>query len=176
LAIGTAGIYYVTERVAHGKTFHLSDFFQGMRLWWWRALLWIAANLLFLWLIWLNLWFYSNRLQGLVGILVGGFWLAAAFFGLAMQLYFWPMLLQLEQPRMTLAWRNAALLILINPFYAFLCNLFTALVIIVGVITGALFVLIGMSFIGLLGNNAVLTLLFKLGRIGNPRPTPPTQP
>lgn len=172
-SISAAGIYHVTRRVAHGKTFHYADFVEGMRLLWWRAVLWLLANVLVVWLVWVNLWFYSGRLEGVWALLVSGFWLAAVAFWLAMQLYFWPMLLQLDTPRMLLAWKNSALLIAINPFYAFFVVSFTLLVAAISVAVVFVLVVAGMAIIALLGHNAVLTLLTKLGKIEDPRPKLP---
>jgi hypothetical protein len=171
--ISTAGIYYVTHRVARGKTFHFADFIEGVRIYWWRAILWLLANLLVIWLIWVNLWFYSGRLGGVWGFVVGGFWLALLAFWLVMQLYFWPMLIQIEEPRMLLAWRNSALLILVNPFYAFFFVSFTLLIAVLSAIVAIILIFAGMTIIALLGNNAVLILLHKLGKIEDPRPPTP---
>ena len=172
--MSTAGIYYVTHRVARGKTFHFADFIDGVRLYWWRAILWLLANILVIWLIFVNLWFYSSRVQGVWGLVIGGFWLALMFFWIVMQLYFWPMLIQLEEPRMLMAWRNSALLILVNPFYAFFFVSFTALIAVLSGVVAIILIFAGMTIIALLGNNAVLILLHKLGKIDEPRPpTPP---
>ena len=59
-----AGMYYVTNRVAHGKTFHFSDFIEGIKKLWWRSLLWFLANIAFVGLIFLNLNFYPTQFQG----------------------------------------------------------------------------------------------------------------
>jgi hypothetical protein len=175
LPVSTAGIYYVTNRVAHGKTFHFSDFVEGVRIYWWRAILWLVVNLGVVYLIWVNLWFYSSRLEGPWGFVVGGVWLALLAFWLVMQLYFWPMLLQLDEPRMFMAWKNSALLILINPFYAFFFVSFTLLVAVISAALVVILIFAGMTIIALLGNNAVLILLHRLGKIEDPRPEPPSR-
>ena len=51
LPVTTAGMYYVTNRVAHGKTFHFSDFIDGIKLYWWRSLLWFLANVVIILLV-----------------------------------------------------------------------------------------------------------------------------
>ncbi|MBC7315067.1 MAG: hypothetical protein H5T70_01430, partial [Chloroflexi bacterium] len=53
--VGTAGIYYVTNRVAHAKTFHFSDFLEGVQRYWWRSLLWFLATLFVIFLISVNI-------------------------------------------------------------------------------------------------------------------------
>ena len=96
-------------------------------------------------MLWLNLQFYPQIIEGNWVILIGGFWLSAVVFWCAMQLYFWPLLVEQENPRMLLAWRNAAYLILANPFYAFFVASFTLVLLAISVATTLPFVFIGMA-------------------------------
>ncbi len=170
--ITTAGIYVVTNRVARGKTFHFSDFLDGIRRLWWRSLLWLLANVVIIYLIYTNIVFYPRVFEGSWTVLLGGFWLAVLFFWLSMQVYFWPVLLEQGEYKILTAWRNAALLILANPFYAFFIVSFNLVFAALCLVLTLPFVFAGMTMLGLLGNNAVLTLLYKLGKIDNPRPEP----
>jgi len=167
-----SGIYHVTSRVARGTTFHFSDFIDGIKLYWWRSLLWLLVNGVAFFLISTNLRFYPTILQGTWAIIVGGFWMAVLFFWTIMQFYFWPVLVQQEQPKMLLAWRNAAYLILASPFYAFLMVLFSAVLIAasVGLVLPLIFV--GMAIVALLGSTASLELLVEFKIIEDPRPKP----
>ncbi len=160
-----AGMYVVTNRVAHGKTFHFSDFVAGIRVYWWRSLLWFLGNVVFLVLVYANLVFYPSHFEGAWVVLVGGFWLA-------MQIYFWPLLIEQENPRMLLAWRNSAYMVLANPFYAFFIVSFSIVLFGLSVVLTLPLVFVGMALLGLLGNNAVLTLLVKFGVIKEARPKP----
>ncbi len=171
--VTTAGIYYVTNRVAHAKTFHFYDFVEGIKIYWWRAIVWLLVNVLVVFLVWTNLAFYPRAFEGGWVVFVQGLWLAVLAFWLVMQLYFWPMLIQLEEPRMLLAWRNSALLILVNPFYAFFVVSFTLVLTIISVVLSVVFMFAGMTIIALIGNNALLILLHRLGKIEDPRPKPP---
>ncbi len=168
--VGTAGIYYVTNRVAHAKTFHFSDFLEGVQQYWWRSLLWFLANLLVIFLISVNIWFYPRAFEGEWTIFVAIFWLFLLLFWVAMQIYFWPILIEMEAPRLFLAWRNALYLILANPFYAFFIASFTLVLLAASVLTTLPFIFAGMTLQGLLGNNAVLILLSHFGLIQPPRP------
>jgi hypothetical protein len=167
-----SGIYHVTSRVARGTTFHFSDFIDGIKLYWWRSLLWLLANVVAFFLISTNLRFYPTILQGTWVIIIGGFWMSVLFFWTIMQFYFWPILVQQEQPKILLAWRNAAYLILASPFYAFLMVFFAAVLIVasVGLVLPLIFV--GMAIIALLGSTASLELLVKFKIIEDPRPKP----
>ena len=172
LPIATAGMYWVTGRVAHGKTFHFHDFIDGIKLLWWRALLWMLINIIFVGLCVLNLWFYPTNFAGTWVILVGGLWLAVLAFWLGMQIYFWPLMVAQEEYKLLRAWRNAAYLILANPFYAFFTASFTVVLLALSVATTLPFIFIGMALPAILGNNAALTLLHKFGIIEDPRPKP----
>jgi hypothetical protein len=169
-AISTGGLYHVADRVAHGKTAHFEDWREGVSLHWRRALLWLLVNVAVVLLVVWNIAFYGENLQGNWVWLLQGVWLALALFWAMMQVYFWPMLLQLEQPRLYTAWRFAAMLIVANPFYAFFIGTSTLLVAIVSIATGVVLGLFGGTAMALLGSNAVLTLLHKLGKIADPRP------
>lgn len=171
-AVTTAGVYYATNRVAHGKTFHFSDFIEGIKLYWWRSLIWLVATAVVAYLAYLNLVFYPSTFEGNWVIFVSGFWIAVIAFWLVMQLYFWPLLIEQENPKMLLAWRNCAYLIFANPFYAFFMVSFTIVILTLSIAIVILFIFVGMGIVGILGNNAVLTLLAKFGIIEDPRPKP----
>ena len=170
-AVTTAGVYFVANRVARGRTFHFRDFIEGIQLFWWRALLWLLANALFAFLIYLNLWFWPSNFQGTWVVFVGGFYLAAAVFWLMMQIYFWPILVEQETPKMLLAWRNSAYLIFVNPFFAFFIASFALVLLVLSVALTLPFIFVGIALLALLGNNAVIALYLKFGVIKeNPRP------
>ena len=168
----TAGVYYVANDVAHAKTFHFSDFVHGIKLYWWRSILWLLANVVFVILIWANLQFYPAIVQGSWGIIIWGVWVAVFVLWVMVQIYFWPILIQQEKPRLLLAWRNGLYLVLANPIYSFFMLSFTALLLALSVGLTLPFVFIGMTLQGLLGSNAVLILLAKFGLIDEPRPEP----
>jgi hypothetical protein len=169
-AVSTGGLYHVADRVAHGRAAHFEDWREGVRLHWRQALLWLLVNVAVVAAAVWNIAFYGETMQGNWVWLLQGVWLALALFWAMMQVYFWPMLLQLEEPRLYTAWRYSAMLIVANPFYAFFIGTSTLLVAMVSVATGVVLGLFGGTAMALLGSNAVLTLLFKLGEIEDSRP------
>jgi len=173
-AVSTSGIYYVAARVAHAKTFHFYDFIQGIKLYWWRAILWLLVNAGVIFMIILNLRFYPSAFQGGWVIFVSGLWLALLVFWLAMQVYYWPLIMQQEEPKLLMGWRNAAYLILANPFYSFFIISFAIVLLAISVALTLPFVFVGMGMQAVLASNAVLTLLFSFGIIEDPRPQPGT--
>ena len=90
-----------------------------------------------------------------------------------MQIYFWPLLIEQEQPKMLLAWRNCAYLILANPFYGFFVVSFSIVLFGLSAALTLPLIFVGMALLGLFGNNAVLTLLEKFGIIKEARPKIP---
>lgn len=169
-AVSTSGMYYAVDRVAHGKTAHFDDWREGVGLHWKRALLWLVVNVAVAAAVVWNILFYGENFSGNWVVLMQGVWLALALFWLLMQIYFWPMLIQLEEPRLWTAWRYAAMLIIANPFYAFFVSTFTLLVLIISLLTGVVLAIAGGTVVSLLGSNGLLILLFKLGKIQDPRP------
>jgi hypothetical protein len=77
-----------------------------------------------------------------------------------------------EESKMLVAWRNAAYLILANPFYAFFIFCFTLFLLVLSVALTLPFIFVGMAILAILGNNAVLTLLSEFDIIESPRPEP----
>ena len=178
-SISAPGIYTVGMLVARGKTFHFSDMLQGIKLHWWRGLLWAGANGLVFLIIRADIMFFITDnpalpawLNGPGGIVITLIFLYVMVFWLAMQVYFWPMLLQQQEPKLVMAWRNCALLLLAQPIFAILVILFgiVLLAVSVGLIIPLVFVGAGVQAI--LGSAAVLNLLVKFGKIEEIRPKP----
>jgi hypothetical protein len=172
LPVTTAGVYYATNRVAHGKTVHFSDFLEGVKKFWWRSLLWFLANIVLVSVIYFDLSTWPRILPGIWAALLGGLSLAMLVFWLGMQMYFWPLLVEQGGTRMLLAWRNSAYLLLANPFYAFFIAAFGMAFLALSVPVVILLIFVGMAMIGVLNNNAVLVLLEKFGIIKEARPKP----
>jgi len=167
----TAAVFVVTHRVAHATTFHLSDFFAAYKRYWWRSWLWLLVNFAIAFIIYIDFRFYPDLLQNVWGAAFAMFFTIVFIFWLVMQIYFWPMLLVQEKANILQAWRNSAVLILAYPLYALIIVIFSVLLWYLS--ARAYFIpagLIGMVLQGILANNAVLTLLVKLGKIKPVRP------
>ncbi|MEN6479643.1 MAG: DUF624 domain-containing protein [Anaerolineales bacterium] len=170
--LATVGLFYATSIVARGRTIHLSDFWDGIKLYWWRSLVWFVITLVVIAILALNIYVYPQMFKGFVGYLFGGLSIAAAVFWIVMQLYFWPLLFTQKEPKIWQAWRNAAYLILANPFYALLMLSFALVMLLLAGALTIILIFAGMTLLGLLCNNAVLTLLVHYNIIENPRPEP----
>ncbi len=169
--ISTAGMYYITNRVSHGKAIHFSDFWDGVKKYWWRSWLWFLGTTLGTLLAWISLSFYTNLVgEGLLMIAIGGFWLSLMVVWLGMQIYFWPLMVEQSQPNILQAWRNAFVLTIQQPLYTLLIALFIVALVLLSLLFPISLVLVCMSVIGILGNNATVRLLVKAGIMEEPRP------
>ena len=159
LAPALAGVYYVTNHVAHGRyRTEWKDFFVGFR--WYLAKSWqvLLADLLLLLLIVSNISFYtsmSNQILRLVGIL----WLYLLAFWLCLQVYLFPLLMEQEDKRLLLIFRNAVLLTLKHPLFTIVFLLVIVLLLVISVALAVPVFLLIISLIAFLSNRALLTLI-----------------
>ncbi len=110
----TAGVYYVTNRLAHGLVAHTSQMFDGMRRYampsWGLGVL----NGLALAIAIVDIQFYVN-LPSPLNIIVSAVWVIILAFWLWSQFYAFPMLMEQERPNIWHAIRNGALMALSMP-------------------------------------------------------------
>lgn len=169
--VATAAIYPIAYQVARGKTFHISDYWDGVKAYWWRGILWFLANLLAAGLWWVNLNFYTQLISGPWVILIGAFWTSIFGVWLMTQVHFWPMLMIQDEPNILRAWRNSGLLAIRFPVYTILIGLISVVLIALGSVLVAPLFLFLMALIAILYSNATFTLLVEAGTIeGDYRP------
>ncbi len=111
---GTAGLYYATNRLAHGRTATWRDFVAGMRQYFWQSLLWGALNLLAAVVLISNILYYlpgSSAFQIIARVIVG----VLAFLWLNINVYLFPLLFEHERPSLRPAFRNSLVIVLKRP-------------------------------------------------------------
>ncbi len=119
-AIPAAGaLFYATNQLAHGKPASWSTFFEGFRWSLRRSWAWGLLNLLVVLVVLGYLYIFAQQFEGGLRIWASALVLAALYLWLSMQLYTFPLLLEQEQPRLRLALRNAAVMLLKRPLYTF---------------------------------------------------------
>ncbi|MGC9359580.1 MAG: hypothetical protein ACP5G7_04280 [Anaerolineae bacterium] len=179
--IATAAIYPVAYRVARGKTFHLSDYWDGVKAYWWRAILWFLANILVIILWYVNLDFYAQQIPRIWNlpqipavwplILINGFWTSLFFVWLLTQMHFWPMMMVQEESNIVRAWRNSVILVLRFPVFSIIVGILSVILIVLSTVLVAPLFLFMMGLVAVLYSNATLTLLVEAGIIeGDYRP------
>ena len=158
----TAGLFYATNRLAHGKSADWRTVIEGFRLYFWRSWLWGLLNVAVIVILASNLIFYSAssadwsmaaRVMVIVVILI---WLA-------LQMHTFPLLLEQEKPKLLQALRNSVVILMKRPFY----SIGTALIVAVLIGVSTLFIQPAWIFItaGLttyLANRATVSAIAKL--------------
>jgi uncharacterized membrane protein YesL len=112
-----AGLYYVTNQLAHRRSANWRTFFEGFRTYFWLGWRWGLVNLLVLSVIGANYWFYArivlNRAEWIEGIFLS----LAMLWGI-LQTYTFPLLLEQKDRRMVTAVRNSVVLYLKYPAFS----------------------------------------------------------
>lgn len=115
LPIVSAGICFVANQITRGRAVDLGTFAEGVRRYWFKALGVTAINLVVLALIASNFQFYGSVLEGAWTNFALAVWMILGFFWLVTQIYWFPMLLELQEEKVLLALRNALGLIVVSP-------------------------------------------------------------
>lgn len=160
----TAGLYAVTNCIAHGKGQHLDDFVMAARRYAWLSWRWALVNGALAIALAVNFVFYgaiesSGALVIQIALLsVGSGWLVTQF-------YTWPFLIEQEQKQLRLALRNALFLSLANPLYTLILLVVASLVVVFSLVAILPLGFFTMSFLALLGNRAVVERLTHYGKL-----------
>jgi len=159
LAPALAGVYYVTNHLAHERyTTTWRDFFIGFRQYFakiWQVLL---ADLFLLLIIVANINFYVGMPNQILKLVSIPFLYLLAFW-LGLQIYLFPLLMEQGQKRLVLIFRNAILLTLGHPFFTIAFLLVILLLLLISVALTIPVVLLVISLVAFLSNRALLVLL-----------------
>jgi hypothetical protein len=118
LPIVTGALCFVTNQVSRGKIAGWGMFVVGLRRYWAKSLTVALINLVILVLIGANLQFYGVVLQGTWTNFALSAWLVVALYWLLTQIFWFPMILELENEKVLLALRNALAMVLITPGFS----------------------------------------------------------
>jgi uncharacterized membrane protein YesL len=117
-----------------------------------------------------NLIAYQN-LNDAFGLGLRWFWLLAILIWLMLQFYAWPLLIEMPQPDLRVAFRNAAIMMLRHPGFTLVQGLAALLIMVIStLLIGAWFLIGG----GLLASISVAAVRSRLEAAGLRQP--PTQP
>jgi hypothetical protein len=118
IPIVSGALCFVTNQIAHERAVGWDTFVTGLRLYWRKSLVVAFINLVALILIVANLWFYAFYLEGDWTILAVAAWILLSLYWAITQIYWFPMLLELEDEKVLLALRNALSLVLVSPGFS----------------------------------------------------------
>ncbi|MCA0453719.1 MAG: YesL family protein [Chloroflexi bacterium] len=123
----TGGLFYATNRLAHGKSANWRTFFEGFRIHFWRSWAVGLVNLFLALVFAVNFIFYSWNNEQWV-LFARGVVIVVALVWLALQVYLFPLLMEQEEPRLRLALRNSSVIMLKRPLLTLGATLLIALV------------------------------------------------
>ena len=154
----TAGVYYYTYELSRDRSASFSVFWEGTKKYLVKS--WLVAWLGVLVAVALaaNIWFYGGFEGGWV-IWVQAFFLSLLVYWIATQMYLFPMLLSLEEEKLLLATRNAALLVVTNPLFTLLLALLLVATIVLSVVVVLPAVFLTTGLVTLIVNRAVVQFL-----------------
>lgn len=155
----TAGALYYANRIAHEKSAGFSDFWEGTKKYAVKSWIFGTLDIAALGLLILNFWFYGQVFDGAWVIWVQSVFVALTVYWLALQIYIWPMLLELKEEKLRVAVRNAAILAFSNPLMTLIIGLALILIIALSlaVTLPAIFVMI--CTVGFIANRTVVELV-----------------
>lgn len=157
----TLSLYAVANELVHGQSIGIGDFVAGIRRYFVQGWLWALPSLILAFLAWNGLRFYGQL--GEVGSLLQIGILAIVMGWIIVQFYALPYLMEQQEKRLLLAWRNGLFTALASPIYTIILAAFTILVVGVSVLLVALVFLGGVCIIVLLGTRAVSERLDTFG-------------
>lgn len=161
------GIYYATNRIAHGESVNLGTFFEGFKEYFWTSWKWGLVNLLVYSILASNIWFYG-QLEGWGFLALQSLSFSLILIYTCLQIYTFPFLLEQDEPSIKIALRNS--------FAAFVrymgrsFGLLFALVLLAGVsvLLPPLWIVITVSFMVFLANWQTLYVIQELEKVREP--------
>ena len=117
LPIVSGALCFVTNQVSRGKAAGWGIFALGIRRYWTKSLVVAVINLVVLVLLLTNLQFYG-LMEGAWTNFVVSIWLVLGLYWLLVQVFWFPMILELENEKTFLAFRNALAMVLVTPGFS----------------------------------------------------------
>ena len=118
LPIISGALCFVTNQIARGKAVGWGTFAAGLRRYWAKSLGVAVINLAVIVLIISNIQFYGFILQGMWTNFALSIWLVIGLYWLITQIYWFPMILELESEKVLEALRNALALVIVSPAFS----------------------------------------------------------
>ena len=153
-----AALSHLSHAAQTGTTATYSDFWEGFKLYLWRGIVLGIVNIAILGILYVNFSSYGSQTSLLFRAL-RVVWITILVLWLGIQLYVWPILEEMEQPTLRGALRNAAVMVLLNPFFTLILLAVIGVVGLISTIVVAPWLLLTASLIACIGNAAVLNRL-----------------
>ena len=156
----TAGMWYLTNQVAHHKTVEFRMMWDGAKMYATKSWLHALLNIVVAALVYVNIWFYG-AIDAQWAVIVRGLFIGLAVLWVLIQIYVMPMLMEQQEPKFFLALRNAAFMTFASPIVTLLVGVLMALIAALSIGLALPFAVAMMAVLGLISNGAVLALLVQ---------------
>lgn len=154
LPVYTGAFCFVANQITRDRAVGWGTFGTGLRRYWKKSLLVALGNLVVLVLIAANIQFYGIILQGTwtnfalsIWVLLGGYWLLT-------QIFWFPMILELEREQVLIALRNALLMGIATPGFSLVLSIIVVVIIVLSALLVVPVVLVTTSLLLLIANHA----------------------
>ncbi len=159
-----AGLWNVANRVAQGKAIGWSDYFEGFRLYFWKAWGLALLNILMLLIVITNLQFYAPgntplEIHPTLSLWMRALWTAVMLLWLTLQMYPLALLLEQEDQRLRVTLRNTAVIFIANPGFTLVLAALLLIVAIISTLLTPLWFLLTPALFAVVCNKAVQHLL-----------------
>jgi hypothetical protein len=129
LPVVSGALCFVANQIARHQFVGWDTVADGLRRYWAKSLIVALVNVVVLVLIAANILFYAYVLQGTWTNFAVIAWIALTAYWLAVQIYWFPMILELESEKVLVALRNALGLVLISPGFSLLLTVILVVVV-----------------------------------------------
>jgi len=159
-----AGVHNLTNPIPHEKRIEFSYFWEGFKRYYlksWQILtLWVVGTVTLA----INIWFYrmwwQRGTQVAIVPVILFLWITVLWLGI--QPYLFPLLLEQEDKRVLLIFKNALLLALVNPGFTVLLMVLLGATLLLSLIFPPLLLLVTFSLVALVDNRAIVQLVVRL--------------
>jgi hypothetical protein len=126
----TGGLYYAANELVHGRDGGLGVYWEGLKRYVWPSYRWGILNLIVVFLLSINIWFYGDVPWAIAPYLRVAF-IVSAIFWTVLQMYTFPFMIEQEEPVLKTALRNSLIAVARYPLRSF----------------GSLFLILGIAFV-----------------------------
>jgi uncharacterized membrane protein YesL len=159
-----AGLWYVSNIVAQGRSIAWSDYFEAFKRYFGRSWALAGINIAVIVTLVLNILFYRPGVPPLnlgetASLMIRAFWTSLLVIWVFLQMYPLALLLEQDDQRVRLALRNSLILLAAHPGFSLVLGIILLVVLAVSTVIPALLALISMAVVGVTCNMAVRHLL-----------------
>jgi hypothetical protein len=159
LPVVSGALCFSTNQVARGKAAGWGTFADGIRRYWLKSLVVAATNLVVLVLLAANLRFYTFVVEGTWTNFAVSAWLVVGLYWLLVQVFWFPLILEMEKEKVFLALRYALGLVIITPGFSLTLAVLMTVIVALCIVLTVPAALLMASLVLLMANHATRSRL-----------------